>query len=73
MVLIRMIVLKGLVENVRVFAKHVEGTKNVFADSLSRNKIAHFKSLYVRNDRQIQKLPTPVPHEIWPLERIWIQ
>ena len=39
MVWIRVIVLKGLIENVRVFARHIVGTKNSMADSLSRNKI----------------------------------
>ena len=34
MALLRMIVLKGLVENVRVFARHVKGTKNDLADSV---------------------------------------
>ena len=48
MVLVRIIVLKGLLENVRIFARHVEGTKNVFADSLSRNKIKLFKDLCVK-------------------------
>ena len=30
MVLIRIIVLRGLIDNVRIFAMHVKGTKNVF-------------------------------------------
>ena len=45
MVLIRIIVLKGLMENVRIFARHVAGAKNVFPDSLSRDKILHFHQL----------------------------
>ena len=45
MVLIRVIVLKGLIENVGIFARHVEGRKNDLADSLSRNKIDLFKRL----------------------------
>ena len=71
MVLIRIIVLKGLVDNVRVFARYVEGVKNVFADSLSRDKIEYFKKLCMDQDRVIDPQPTPVPSSIWPVEQIW--
>ena len=68
MVLIRMIVLKGLVENVRIFARHIEGAKNVYADSLSRNKIVYFKDLCVKADKAIDQEPTAA---IWPVQKIW--
>ena len=71
MVLIRIIVLKGLMENVRVFAKHVEGVKNGLADSLSGDKIDHFKLLCKRADKIIDKEPVGVPEAIWPIEKIW--
>ena len=45
MVLIRIIVLKGMLENVRIFARHVKGIKNDLADSLSRDKIELFTKL----------------------------
>ena len=45
MVLIRIIVLKGLMDNVRIFAKHVKGISNGLADSLSRNKIDSFHQM----------------------------
>ena len=70
MVLIRMIVLKGLLENVRIFAKHVKGTKNTLADSLSRNKIDYFHQL-CKEGRQMSIVPEPVPEAIWPMQRIW--
>ena len=70
-VLIRIIVLKGLMENVRVFARHVEGAKNVLADSLSRNKLALFWEKCEEKGKLMDKEPTPVPEAIWPPEKIW--
>ena len=71
MVLIRMIVLKGLIENVRIFARHVEGAKNVFADSLSRDKIKVFKDLCKEHEKEMDVNPVPVPEAIWPVSKIW--
>ena len=71
MVLIRVIVLKGLMENVRVFARHVKGSKNVLADSLSRNKIDLFIRKCAELHKVINKEPTPIPEAIWPVEKIW--
>ena len=42
MVLIRLLVLKSLTENVRVFARHITGKLNDFSDSLSRLDIERF-------------------------------
>ena len=71
MVLIRAIVLKGLVENVRIFARHVKGSKNDLADSLSRNKIGYFHKLCMEQERIMDKEPCQVPDAIWPLQKIW--
>ena len=71
MVLIRLIVLKGLMENVRIFARHVEGVKNDLADSLSRNKISTFKQLCAKKGKIIDKEPTPIPVALWPVEKLW--
>ena len=71
MVLIRMIVLKGLVENVRIFARHVKGEKNELADSLSRDKIAHFKKLCHKQGKDIEAEPTQISELMWPVEKIW--
>ena len=71
MVLIRMIVLKGLIENVRVFARHVEGVKNTLADSLSRDKVEHFKELCAARGKTINDIPDELPEVMWPMERIW--
>ena len=71
MVLIRAIVLKGLIENVRVFARHVRGVNNGLADDLSRDKLVHFYKLCEEENRKVASYPTPVPDAIWPIETIW--
>ena len=65
MVLIRIIVLKGLMDNVRVFAKHVEGVKNVYADSLSRNKIHVFHNLCSTAGKNMDTN--------WPVDKVWVK
>ena len=71
MVLIRFIVLKGLLENVRVFAKHVRGVNNGLADSLSRQKMKLFRKQCDAENRRIQHTPTAVPSVLWPVDKIW--
>ena len=71
MVLIRILVLKGLLENVRIFARHVKGSKNCLADSLSRDKINYFHELCSIQERKMEFSPTAIPEEIWPVQKIW--
>ena len=71
MVLLRMLVLKGLMENVRIFARHIAGSKNVLADNLSRNRIDLFHDNCIEQNRFINESPTKVPEIIWPISKIW--
>ena len=71
MVLIRMIVLKGLIENVRIFARHVKGEKNDLADSLSGDKLSLFMTLFKKQNRKMEEVSTPIPEVLWPVEKIW--
>ena len=71
MVLIRLILFKGLTENVRDFARHVSGAMNGLADSLSRDKFSEFTRLCKKEGRHTDQDPTPVPEELWPIEKIW--
>ena len=71
MVLIRILVLKGLIENVRIFARHIEGAKNVLADNLSRNRLDLFTKNSLRKGKVMTSTPTVTPHEIWPIQKIW--
>ena len=68
MYLIRLLVLSGLVDNRRVFAKHVRGRDNHLADSLSRLNIQKF---WNRAPITMNKYPTPVSKLVWPAFNIW--
>ena len=71
MVLIRMIVLKGLMENVRIFGRHVKGKDNTYADSLSRDRLQYFRKLCNDADKVIDDEPQRVPDILWPMNKIW--
>ena len=71
MVLVRVIVLKGLIENVRIFARHIKGTNNTLADNLSRNRMDLFKHNCSTQNRVMNENPTEVPLAIWPISKIW--
>ena len=71
MVLIRLLVFKSLIENVRIFARHVSGVKNYLSDSLSRMKIEKFHELAGKDGLCFNNLPTNIPEDLWPMEKIW--
>ena len=66
MVLIRILVLKCLTENVRVFAKYVRSKDNYASDLLSRLKIKKFLDIGGWDE-----YPTEVPQHMWPIKKIW--
>ena len=66
MVLIRILVLKCLTENVRVFAKYIRSKDNYASDLLSRLKISKFLEIGGWDEYQ-----TAVPKNMWPIEKIW--
>ena len=68
MVLIRLITLKGLEENVRIFAKHVRSKDNGLSDAISRRDFNRFRRLGPHMD----EWPLKVPDEIWPMNKIWM-
>ena len=70
MVLIRLIVLKSMIHNVRIFAKYVSSKDNYFADYLSRLQIRRFKH---KAKGKFNKEPVEIPTEIWPMEKIWLK
>ena len=67
MVLIRKLVLKSLIENVRIYATYIKSEDNVASDLLSRLKIEKFLSLKDSWDSK----PTSVPEDLWPIEKLW--
>ena len=66
-VLLRLLVLKSLIENVRVFAKHLGMKQNKDADLLSRMKISYFKRC---GNGKFARNSTQIPECIWPLTKI---
>ena len=67
MTLIRIITLQGLINNVRIFAKHISTRDNGVSDALSRLEMARFRKLGPHMNDQ----PNPVPEILWPIEKYW--
>ena len=66
MVLIRMITLESLIQNVRVYAKHVSSKNNGPSDTLSRLQLERFHAICP----DMEQCPTPIPHQMWPVSKI---
>ena len=68
MYLLRLLALNNLQFNRRLFARHVFGACNKLVDSLSRLKIAKFKSLAPLGTKPY---PECTSEKIWPLTKLW--
>ena len=71
LILIRMIISKCLVWNLRIFGKHVSTDKNNLADALSRFQLDRFWKDVEKEHREMQKLPITIPEELWPMSKLW--
>ena len=69
MVLIRMIVLKCLKENIRLYATYIKSKENTASDFLSRQKISKFLALKQTWEAE----PTPISGQLTPIMNIWIK
>ena len=67
--LVRVIVMESMLQNCRVFAKHVSTKANYLADCLSRLKLVSFLK---RGRGRFEKHPTPIPDQLWPMTRLWL-
>ena len=72
MVLIRMIVLQGLLNNSKISAKHVVGVTNKYADFLSRLKYKEFRKLSRSEKKKFENRCTPVPAILQNIEDLWL-
>ena len=70
MVLIRIIVLQGLINNVHIFARYVKSKENTVSDLLSRLRIKKFKE--ITKGKEMEDTPTSVPNLIHPMKNIWL-
>ena len=68
MKLIRVLVLESLVQNVRVFAKHVGTKDNGKADALSRLDIPRFMRL---GGKDMNPVASSIPESLWPMSKVW--
>ena len=66
--LIRIVVLLQMTLNIRLFAKHVKSENNDLADDLSRFRLRKF---FKKAGHYVEKNPTPVPNQIWPMSKVW--
>ena len=66
MVLIRLLVLRQMIMNARVYIRFVTSKQNKLADDLSRLKLASFKKLFKGKSNK-----KTIPSEIWPMEKVW--
>ena len=73
MVLIRIITLECLIQNVRLFAKHVPMDQNGISDALSRMEFSRFSRLAAEADIEFKDEPCNIPEKIWPISKIWIE
>ena len=69
MVLVRIIVLKSLIHNVRLSAKHVTSKDNAISDSLSRLDMNRFNRLTMG---KFNPMPSRIPSELWPMSKLWL-
>ena len=67
LVLVRLVVLESMKYNTRVFAKHVRGVSNKFADLLSRGKVDQFKTL---TGHSFKAENDGVHEKLWPIQKI---
>ena len=71
MILIRMLVLKTLKYNFRVFVRWVPTKLNSRADSLSRLQLDRFFNICKGKNITVNKCPEQLPRELWPASKIW--
>ena len=73
MVMIRKITLEGLLQNVRIFAKHVRTNQNGPSDALSRLQFQRFKRITLAAGKVMAETSECIPEDIWPIEKIWLK
>ena len=70
MLLIRLVVMKCLVNNVHIRIKYVESKKNDFANALSRLEWGKIEKL--KHKFNIDDKPTIISNDLWPMNKVWM-
>ena len=69
MKLLRILTLKNMRNNRRVFAQHIMGKDNILSDALSR---LQFDRFFLHAPKNVDRYPHQLPEELWPLrEKSW--
>ena len=68
MYLLRLLVLNNLINNRRIFVKHVRSQDNDLADALSRTQYKHFWRLAPTT---MNPYPSTISPLVWPVSNIW--
>ena len=67
MTLIHIIMLESMLQNVRVFCKHVTSRNNRPSDVLLRLQISRFKEIFPQAELE----PMPIPDQLWPVSKLF--
>ena len=67
--LVRMLVLRGLEYNFRIFARYISTKSNDLVDSLSRFQLLRFRNLV--KGKNFRLTPERLLHQLWPASKIW--
>ena len=73
MILIRILVLHGLTNNVKISAKHVKGKLNEYADMLSRLKYKEFWRHAKSHKRKFNNKPSAIPENLSDMDNLWLK
>ena len=71
MILLRLMTLKAMIHNVRIYAQWVSGKTNKLANFLSRMKMKQFWQEVEKKNLTMNKRPTEIPEEMWPMTKVW--
>ena len=71
--LLRIIVLYGMLNNVRIFAKYVPSRSNTLSDALSRKKMSLFYQAAAEQGRTINQNPCAIPDFLSDMYQTWAQ
>ena len=73
MLLIRLITLECMIDNIRLYAKHVRTDLHGRADALSRGQIQRFKNICTEEKVRCDTYPIPLPEVLCDINRFWIR
>ena len=71
LILIRMIVMESMIQNVRLYAKHVKTKENDIADSISRFEMTRLQRTVQERGKTLLQNPDLVPPQLLDIQHLW--